>query len=787
MEALDLKLLRSFRRLWAQALAIALVLSCGVAILLMAFGMERALGDTRAAYYERNRFADVFAQATRVPDHEMGRILAIDGVRAGEARVEAYAILDLPDKVETVTGLVLSLPVNGGPVLNVPLLRSGRMPDADASDEVVVNEPFAEANGLEPGDRFSANLDGNRRELRITGTVLSPEFIYTLGPGALMPDNETFGILWLPDRVAEAAVDMQGAFNSLSVKLDPLASEEEVIDRIDDILSPYGGLGAHGRDLQLSDSFIDAELVHLRKTALILPPIFFGISAFLVNMVIGRIVLLERSEIGLLKALGYSNGEVCLHYLMLAALIACLGVVIGWAAGSWLARGLAELYAQFYEFPYLIFRTPLDAYGLSGVLALLTAGLGAAQSALAVARLAPAVAMSPPAPPRFKRNIIDRMLTRLHPSQAVMMVLRSLVRWPIRSGLSILGLSLAVSVLVASGFFQEALDEMMETSFYQANRQDAALIFSPEIPETALADVANLPGVLKAEGQFYQAAVLRNGHLKKDVSIEARRPGADLARILDRDGRVVEPPAGGILLSERVADQLGARPGDIIEVEFKGGRNETHEVRVSGIVRQYFGLGAYMDLGSLSVLLRQAPRLNAAHLRLDQNALPDLHALLKETPSLSGLSMMTEIRQSFRDTIRENITIMTTIYSVIAVLITVGVAYNGARIQMSERARELASLRILGFTRAEVSFILVGETMLLALLAQPLGWLLGTGISKLLAEASANDLYSVPLVLKPAGFATASLVVLGAALVSVLVVRRRLDRLDLVQVMKTRE
>ncbi|MEC9311984.1 MAG: ABC transporter permease, partial [Pseudomonadota bacterium] len=290
MQALDLKLLRSFRRLWAQALAIALVLACGVSILLMAFGMERALDDTRAAYYERNRFADVFARATRVPDHEMGRVQAIDGVRAAEARVEHYAILDLPEKVETVTGLVLSLPGNGGPLLNVPLLRSGRLPDADASDEVAINDPFARANGLRPGDRFSANLNGQRRDLRVTGTVLSPEFIYTLGPGALLPDNETFGIIWLPERVAEAAFDMKGAFNSLSVKLNPAARQDEVIDRIDDILAPYGGLGAHGRDLQLSDQFIDAELSELRNTALILPPIFFGITAFLVNMVVGRIV-----------------------------------------------------------------------------------------------------------------------------------------------------------------------------------------------------------------------------------------------------------------------------------------------------------------------------------------------------------------------------------------------------------------------------------------------------------------------------------------------------------------
>ncbi|RXV58710.1 ABC transporter permease [Roseovarius sp. A46] len=787
MTALDRKLIRDFRRLWAQALAIALVLACGVAILLTTFGTFMSLEDTRNAYYERNRFADVFAEASRAPRWLMQEIQQIQGVRAADARISQFAVLDVPGQQETVTARILSLPATGTPRLNLPVLQTGRLPSPDAANEVAVNAPFARASHLQPGDTFHVNLNGHRRELTLTGTLLSPEFIYTIGPGALMPDNETYGVLWMPETAVAAAFDMDGAFNNVTLKLNRGTNTEDVIDRLDDLLDTYGGLGAYGRDLQVSNSFIEAELEQLKTSALILPPIFYAISAFLVAMVMSRIIALERSEIGLLKAIGYSDVEICVHYLLLAVLIAMAGTLIGWGAGTWLARALARLYAQFFDFPYLIYNLDLGAYALSGVLAIASAAMGAGRSALRAARLPPAVAMAPPAPPRFKRTWLDRAMAALHLSQPVVMILRSLLRWPLRSALTSLGLALAVAVLVATSFFPAALDELVSTTFDRSNRQDAILMFDPDIPETALAEVMRLPGVMRAEGQQFQSAVLRSGHREKEVAIEARRPGADLARIISSDGRALDPPQRGLMLSQRLARQLNVRPGDLVEVEFLGRINETHVVPVAGLVTQYIGLGAYMDLDTLSRLLRQAPRISVANLKVDAQALPDLHRVLKDTPELSGLIDMTRMQRSFEATIRQNVDIMTTIYLTVAVLITVGVAYNGARIQLSERARELASLRILGFSRGEVSFILVGETMILALLAQPLGWLLGARIAKALADGSASDLYQIPLVLKPAGFALASLVVLAAALVSSLVVRRRLDRLDLVQVMKTRE
>ncbi len=787
MHALDRKLLRDFLRLWAQALAIALVLGCGVAALLTSFVMYQALGDSRDAYYERNRFADVWATARRAPVSLLPDIAAIPGVRTAEARIEGLVTLAIPGREETAVGRVISLPASGEPVLDVPLIRSGHLPDPDAVDEVAVNEPFARANRLSLGDTFFANLDGTRRELTVTGTVLSPEFIYTLGPGAMMPDNLRFGVIFLPERAAAAAFDMSGAFNSLTLALYKGTSEPEVIDRIDTLLDRYGGIGAHGRDRQVSHSFVSSELDQLWTMTIVMPPIFFSVAAFLVNMVLGRIVALERAEIGLLKALGYSSRAVAQHYLMLAALTAIVGIVIGWGAGAWLAHGMARLYARFFDFPYLIFRGSWAIYAAAGLIGIGSASLGALRVALTAARLPPAVAMQPPAPPRFRRGITDRLMSRLRLSQPAMMILRSITRWPLRAATSALGLSMAVAVLTAASFFDDAMDKMIDTTFGLANRQDAVLMFTENRPEIVLDELRTLPGALQIEGQLTEPVVLRNGHLEKHTTLEARRSDADLSRIVGGSGRIIAAPPGGVVLAARLARQLGLAPGDTVEVDFLSGRRETAVLPVTATIDQYIGIAAYMDFGTLNALRRQAPQVSVANLTLDPAQATEFHRALAGMPALAGTAMVADMRRSFNETLRQNINITATVYMTIAVLITVGVTYNGARIQLSERARELASLRILGFSRGEVSFILVGEAMVLALLAQPLGWLAGLAIAWAFTQGIQSDLYEVPFVIVPSTFARASLIVLLTALGSAMVVRRRIDRLDLVAVMKTRE
>ena len=785
MDALDIKLLRDFRKLALQGLAIAVVLACGVAILLTAFGMHRALIDTRSAYYERNRFADIFVETRRAPLRLLDDIRAIAGVIAAEPRVQGMAVLDLPDRVDLAMGQLLSWPSGNDPLLNEPILRRGLPPER--AGEVMVSDAFARANDFDIGDGFFANINGQRRALIITGTAVSPEFIYTIGPGALMPDNAGFGILWLPEAEMAAAFDMSGAFNHLSLSLSRGTQPEDVTARLDALLDPYGGLGAYGRDGQLSDSFVATEIDQLRAMAVVVPPVFFVISAFLVGMVMSRIVSLERAQIGLLKALGYPDGRIALHYLLLAGLIALLGVALGWGAGSMLARAMAGQYAQFFDFPYLIFRVPAWVYGMSGLAALATTMAGALRAALMAARLPPAIAMQPPAPPAFRHTMADRVMAHLALNQTSIMIWRSVIRWPVRSALTALGLGAATAAVIASGFMFGALDRIIDLAFNQSYRQDAMILLAGEVPDTALADIRRLPGVIQAEAQQFHAVTLRHGPREKRVSIEARPAGADLSRVIGTDGRAVDPAPGGILLSDRLARQLELGVGDPVEVVFHTGPRETHDMIVAGLVAQYFGLGAYVEIGEIDRLFRRSGRMSVANVLIDPDAMGALHAALQGMPMSAGLIEMTRNRQSFQDTIRENVVVVNTVYAVIAVLITVGVAYNAARIQMSERARELASLRIMGFSRAEVSFVLVGETMVIALIAQPAGWVMGTAIARALSRGFTSDLYAIPLVLEPANFAWASLVVLAASLGSVLVVRRRIDRMDLVGVMKTRE
>ncbi|SDN99799.1 putative ABC transport system permease protein [Lutimaribacter pacificus] len=786
LHALDRKLVRDLWRLKAQSLAIALVLACGVAIFLTGLGMVRALEATLQDYYSRQHFAHVFASARRAPLSVVQDVAAIDGVQTVEARITGQVILDLPGRVAPASGRVLSLP-EGGPVLNVPLLVQGRLPDPDSDTEVAVTDRFAHANGFRPGDRFAAVADGTRLDLTVTGTLRSPEFLYTVPPGGLMPDDEGYGIIWMPERAAAATFGLTGAFNDLSLKLRRDARLPEVIGRVDAILDPWGGTGAHDRELQVSHSFIKAELDQLRSMSVVMPPIFFGIAAFLVNMVLGRIVALERSEIGLLKALGYRDTEIALHYLMLAALVAAIGIGIGWAVGAWLSSGMSRLYARFFDFPWLVQPHDLDVYALAGLIGLTAAALGAIRAAWGAARLAPAVAMAPPAPPSFRRGHMDALAHWLRLPQTAMMVLRGILRWPVRAGMTALGLSLGVAILAASSAMLDSLDVMMESAFFKSNRQHASLSLAQEVGLDAVTDARHLPGVLVAEPQFNLPVTLHNGARSKRLAISARMPGGDLARTLDVEGRHVPLPEKGIMLSDQLADYLGLVPGDQVLVELSGTRSGQFHVPVAGVTTQYIGIGAYMQMDALAAHLREGPRVTTLNLWIDMAQLPELQAALKETPMLATVAMLTDVRNSFQATISETVQIYSVLFITISVLITVGVAYNGARIQLSERARELASLRILGFTRTEVSSILLGETALLALFAQPLGWLIGAWISWAMVAGFQSDLYTIPLVLTPANFASASLITLAAVAAAALLVRRRLDRADLVAVLKTRE
>ncbi len=787
MRALDRKLLRDLLHLRGQVVAIALVVACGVATVVTTRTAYDSLVSARADYYARYRFADVFAQLKRAPEALRARIAALPGVAAVETRVVADVTLDVPGLDEPAAGRLVSLPDGREPALNAIHLRAGRGLDAARRDEVLVSEAFAEANRLQVGDTLGAVLNGRWERLRIVGIALSPEYIYEIRPADLFPDPRRFGVLWMSRAALGPAFDLDGAFDDVSLRLVRGANEDEVIGQLDRLLERYGGLGAYGRDEQVSARFVADEIAQNRVTGTVMPAIFLGVAAFLLHIVLSRLVATQREQIAVLKAFGYPDRTVALHYLALAMTAVAIGAVLGLVLGLWLGALLNELYKSYYRFPFFPYEPHASAIGLAIGVSALAAAVGALSAVRRVLRLPPAEAMRPEPPARFRAGWLERLRLLGRLSATTRIVARNLSRRPVRAGLSVLGLSFAVAILILARFFGDAIETLADVQFRSAQREDVAVAFHEPLSGRVRFELASLPGVLAAETYRSVPARVRFEHRMRRVAVLGLAELPSLRRVVEQQGVPVPIPPAGAVLTTHLARLLHVKPGDVVTLEVLEGRRPVLEVPVTALADELLGLNVYLDARTLARLLEEEGSVSGAFLQVDAAASDDLYRRLKRMPAVAGVSHRLAALQSFEDTLARSLGVMNGILVVFACVIATAVVYNSARIALSERSRELASLRVLGFTRREVTQMLLGEQALLLLLSLPLGFWIGYQLARLMAEAYAWELFRMPLVVTPRTYALASIVTVAAAIGSGLLVRRRLQRLDLVSALKSRD
>jgi putative ABC transport system permease protein len=782
---LDRKLLRDLREMKGQALAIAAVVAAGVAMFVTYHSNFDSLRRTQGAYYERNRFGEVFASCQRAPVRLEERIAAIPGVAQADQRVVADLTLDVAGFDEPATGRLISVPAVGRPRLNDVFLRRGRWIEPGRPDEVVVSEAFANAHRLVPGDRLAALINGRRRLLQVVGLGLSPEYVYIIPPGELIPDDRRFGILYMERRALGAAFDMEGGFNDVSLSLVPGASPDEVIARLDRILQPYGGLGAVPRRLQMSHWTLDNELAQLQSFGVLVPAIFLGVAAFLLNVAMTRALAIQRPQIAALKALGYSNREIGWHYVKWALCIAVVGALIGIGGGAWLGKGMIGIYNDYFRFPVLLYRLSAGVAVRASLIALTAGGLGALFAVSRAVRIPPAEAMRPEPPARYRTSLVETYGLRL--THATRMVLRNVERQPWRALATVVGISFAVGILLFGFVFLDAMELLAEVQFSLVQRQDVTVSFVEPTSSRALHEVGSLPGVMAVEPMRTVAVRLRHAHRHRTLALAGMPATPELNRIVDISGRAVSMPPEGLMMSRILGQVLGVAPGDDVLVEVLEGARPVREVRVAGLVDDYMGVAAWMEIGALRRMLREGRTLSGAHLMVDPDRLDVLYRHLKTLPRVAGVAITSAARDAFRRIMAQNFELITIFNVGFAVIISFGVVYNAARISLSERTRELASLRVLGFTIGEISLILLGELALLTLLAIVPGLLVGWALSTFVLRSFSSEVYRIPLVFTPANAAWSILTVAAAATVSGMAVRRKLDHLDLVAVLKTRE
>ncbi len=784
---LDRKILRDLARTWGQALAIGLVMASGVSLFILSSGMVRSLDESRRTYYERYRFADVFAPVKRAPDRVIEDIQAIPGVSVAEGRVSASILIDVEGVTEPIRGRAVSLPDIGEPALNRVFLRSGRMLEPRREDEILLSENFADAHGLKPGDVLSATMNGAKREFRIVGIAMSPEFIYTVAPGEIVPDDRLYGVGWLGREALGFAFDLDGAFNNVVLSLSRGANETAVIRALDRILEPYGATGAYGRDDQLSHKFVSSELDQLRTMGAILPPIFLGVAAFLLNVVIGRLIEIERDQIGLLKAFGYTDWSVIFHYGKYVFVIAAFGAAVGSVLGAWLGRSLALLYLDFFNFPVFVFRADPDVFATALGITFAAMGVAVFLSVRRAARLSPAEAMRPPAPKDYSRvgsppGWLKRLLDQ--PSR---MVLRRILREPVRSMLSIIGVGAATAVLILGRFNLDAVEAMMDINFNVADRYDLAVTFVEPQAARTIFEIRSVDGVLAAEPYRAVPVEMINGVRRHQGLITGLTRDPDLSRPLDSDLAALPLPLSGLLVSSSLAEILDLAPGDAFTVKVQEGRQQTVQLPVSGIAETYLGTPAYMEIRALNEVLEEGHRISGAYVTVDPARRDEVYARLKDMPVIAGVLLKDESKQALEDLLEQNLGTMTFITIIFSSVIAIGVIYNTARVAFSERARELASLRVLGFSKGETAFVLLGELAVLAVIALPIGCGLGYLLCAWLVDAFSSDIYRLPLEISAASYGNAVLTVSIASLISGILVVRDINTLDLVAVLKTRE
>ncbi len=787
MSMLTIKLLREVRHMRGQMIAIILVIAAGIANYVAFQSTHASLILSQSSYYDETNFGDIWVQVRRAPVELRRRMAEIGGVTSVDLRVMAGVVIDIPGLIEPATGVITGIPGSGQPPVNRLSLRSGRWLTPHSDDEVIVSYAFASANGFHEGDTINAVINGRWKPLRIVATALSPEWVLELVPGSMLIDNKRFAVMWMEQGALSTLYDMSGAWNSASIELAPGTSKADVIDRLDVLLRPFGSTGAIPRDDQQSHKFLSDEIRQLSLTALIVPAIFLGVAIFLLNISLLRFVTTQRSTIAVLKAFGYGNTQISLHYVGFAVVAVAGGTVLGLAGGIFIGVRLVRMYLDFYRLPVLEFDVPVLVILGAVLLSLLAASLGAVAAVRAIVRLPPAEAMRPEAPRSYRGGILERSgLTRKF-SPLMSMIVRNVLRRPVRAAVSLLAIAMAMSLLVLGRYFMEMFETILTVQFHRVAREDATVMFVSPRSHRAVHDLAALPGVMSVEPfRAIPVDVIVGSKVKRTVMM-AGVETPELHRVTSMMGHPLPVPKYGVACSAFMAKAMGFGIGDTIRLRQIDEKRRSFTVAVTSLIDDMMGVQVYVSPGALRELLREQGSISGAYLQIDPAHVGEFYRAIKMLPTMSGVVMRERAMRSFDESYMQFMDISNYYIVFFASLIAFGVVFNNARIALGERSNELASLRVLGFSNRDVTILLLGEQFVITLVALPVGMVGGILWSMWMPSLIATDLFRFPFAISLRNLGISAAMILAVAVLTGVFIRRQIGRLDIIAVLKSRE
>ncbi|AGA70743.1 ABC-type transport system, involved in lipoprotein release, permease component [Desulfitobacterium dichloroeliminans LMG P-21439] len=792
MVVLRKKLIREIKANLGVYLACIVVIMIG---LLTYTSMSIAVENLERAqnhFYAETHFADGFIKVNGYPEGKVTNLANLEGIDRVEGRIVKDARLFSEETEGNRYLRLVSMNFTNGPDLNQAQLFSGQWPE-EGKMEILVDPKFIAANSLALGDTLTLILEGKRSSFTVVGTAQSPEFIYAMRSAQeLYPDPATFGIAYVPQSSLSAIVKEAGQVNDIAFTLEPGASFEDSKLLLEKSLKPYGLQSIFPRKDQTSHAILESELSSLRSTAKALPLVFLAVASIILYTMLRRLIEQQRMNIGNLKAFGFTNREIILHYLSYPLFIGGVGGLLGGLAGIALSFPLITLYEEFFALPGLESHFSWKYLFLGLALSLVFSLLSGLKSSLDILRLEPAEAMRPAAPRDSGKTPIERFtwLWNNLTSQSQMGI-RNVFRSPMRSIFTVVGMAVIFSLMAVSWSMDNMIDKLTTFQFQQVQTYDVKVSLNrPESSRSLQYALAHEPGVTHLEPLLEIPATLQNQWYKKEVAVLGINQDSTLYNVLNQKGEKVPIPQDGILLSERLARLLQVQVGDAIQVESPLRRqinsDQKEQLIVRGVIPQYVGLNAFMEIGALADLLQQGDIATSMLIQMDAQEVSALKSRYRDAERVGNIESSQESAAKIEELMGSY---GFTIYflAVIAGFAGFALIYNSSIISLSERQRELASLRVLGLTAKEALQVITSEQWLLTLFGVLLGIPLSFGLLEAMAQSMSTDLYSIPTEIPPSALLGA---VMGTA-ISVWIAQTRtynkIKKLPFVEVLATKE
>ncbi|MCR9116646.1 MAG: ABC transporter permease [bacterium] len=789
---LNRKLRRELSESKGLLLTITLIISVGIICFVTMRSSYLNLLTAQDQYYRRSRMADFWLDVKKAPVTEIARISELPGVNEIHTRIRFNATVDLENVDEPLNGIVISMPNQREPVLNDLVLIKGDYFTERRENEVILNDAFARAHKLYPGSKIHLLLNDRRQEFFVVGTAMSSEFTYLLAPGALIPDPKRFGLFYIKRTFAEDAFDFRGAANQVVGTLLPTQRKrpQATLDAMERTLDSYGVLSATPLEFQASNQFLSQEISSLGSFSTIVPSIFLIVAALILNVLLTRLARQQRTVVGTLKALGYSDLRIFWHFLKFGLTVGVVGGLVGGGIGYLLSTGMTSIYRGYFEFPELSSRFYWGTQGLGMAVSIGCSLAGSLYGAYTMLHLRPAEAMRPATPIQGGAIWIERLpfvWKRL--DSGWRMALRNVFRNRWRSATGVFAAAMGSGLLVTGFMMNEATTYLLDFQFYQQVRSDYDLSFRSEVSRESLDELRSLPAVTHVEPLFNVAATFEKGSVKRKLAISGISPGAELTVPQTSDGTPIPIPEKGLVLTQRLADILRAKPGDSIEITPVTGNRRTVSLPVVQIADSYMGLSAYASLPYLCAQVGEEFSATGAQLKVDDDpaAVQALYRELKRRPEIQAINARLDMVANLEKAVLEQQTIAIGFLIGFAGIILFGSIVNSSFVSLAERQREVGTFRALGYGVWNIGNIFLRESVIINSIGIILGLPIGYLLTLLTAEAFATDLMRLPVVTAPWIWWTTIFIAAAFTMLAHAVVQRTIVRMDFLEALKVKE